>query len=88
MAVEDGPLHATSRREDDGTLVVSLAGELDIATTDAITRYVEERISDGYRRIAIDLADVTFVDASGMATFVVIRTLLDGLDGALTLRNP
>ena len=41
-------------------------GEVDLATTGAIREKFEEMTALGFRRVALDLRDVTFVDSTGV----------------------
>ena len=57
----------------DDTRVVRITGELDITSTDLVTR----RCADGPpRHVVIDLADLTFLDCGGYRAFVAARTTL------------
>jgi anti-anti-sigma factor len=56
----------------DGSQVVSLSGELDIATADQAYAYLSDVIDHGYAPVSVDLGDLTFCDASGLG--VLART--------------
>jgi anti-anti-sigma factor len=45
---------------------VAPVGEVDLATVGEVRARVEELLSAGFRRVALDLAEVTFLDASGL----------------------
>lgn len=72
----------------DHELVVTITGELDLtarpALTDQVTDEAEKR---GVGRIAIDLAQVTFCDSSGLGALLDIRQAADDDDIAMVLRN-
>ena len=51
-------------------LVVSVSGELDIATAPALRDHLTAAIEAGKHRIVIDLADIDFVDSIALATIV------------------
>jgi anti-anti-sigma factor len=61
-------------REEAGDVVVALQGELAYSDwTGALRRFLESHyISDGVRRIRLDLSDVTALDLEGLATLVVL----------------
>ena len=56
----------------DGSQVVSVTGELDIATADQAYAYLSDVIDHGYAPLRVDVADLTFCDASGLG--VLART--------------
>jgi anti-sigma B factor antagonist len=54
----------------DGRQVVSVTGELDIATAQQAYAYLSEVIDHGYTPVSVDLAGLTFCDASGLGVLV------------------
>jgi anti-sigma B factor antagonist len=50
----------------DGHQVVSVTGELDIATASEAYAYLSDVIDHGYAPVSVDLAGLTFCDASGL----------------------
>jgi anti-sigma B factor antagonist len=56
----------------DGSQVVSVTGELDIATADQAYAYLSDVIDHGYAPLSVDLGGLTFCDASGLG--VLART--------------
>lgn len=74
---------------DSGAVVVGITGELDCATAPIL----EERLADllsaqGNLRVILDLADMTFVDSSGLSAFVTAYRHLSERGGLLSLRGP
>jgi len=57
------------RRQADAA-VVSPRGEVTVFTSPALRLRLREVITDGARRIVMDLSAVAYVDSSGVATFV------------------
>src|ERR1700722_5536909 len=51
----------------DGRQVVSVTGELDIATAQQAYAYLSDVIDHGYTPVSVDLAGLTFCDASGLS---------------------
>lgn len=60
------PLVVETRPEPTG-MVVSVAGELDLATAPEFRRRLLELIALPIERLTVDLADLRFVDSSGLA---------------------
>jgi anti-sigma B factor antagonist len=65
-----------------GPPTLRLIGELDAATSPDVHRAVQELIPG--RGLAIDMADVTFIDSTGLHVLLDAANMLDG-EGALTL---
>ncbi len=60
------------RTEEDGSQVVSVKGELDIATAEQAYLYVSGVIDDWPAPVGVDLSGVTFCDASGLGALARI----------------
>jgi anti-anti-sigma factor len=58
------------RAEDE--VVLALAGEIDLATVDRIKAALEEVEQANPRRLVIDLTALSFLDSTGLATFVAL----------------
>jgi anti-sigma B factor antagonist len=69
------------------TLEVRLAGEFDINAVDEFRAVVEER-ETAWRRAEIDLADVVFMDSSGLGALVALDTHARERGHELTLVRP
>jgi anti-sigma B factor antagonist len=50
----------------DGSQVVSVTGELDIATAEQAYAYLSDVINHGYSPLKVDVGGLTFCDASGL----------------------
>ena len=50
----------------DGSQVVSVTGELDIATAEQAYAYLSDVIDHGYSPLQVDVGGLTFCDASGL----------------------
>ena len=64
--VEPVQLELSCRTEDDGSQVVSVTGELDIATAEQAYAYISDVIDCWPAPVSVDLAGLTFCDASGL----------------------
>lgn len=56
-----------TRRDEDGTTRLAVAGELDVATGHELRDAVGEALEGGAQRIVVDLASVEFLDSAGLA---------------------
>lgn len=55
------------------TVVVAAHGEIDIATAGDVARSLRELIDAGFRRIALDLREVSFIDSTGLRAVLEAR---------------
>ena len=59
----------------EGAMVLSLGGELDIATTSLLTERVRALVGEGYPRIVLDLAHLRFCDCAGLRALLYAREI-------------
>jgi anti-sigma B factor antagonist len=62
----------TTPSPDDETQILSVRGELDLATTDGLYQRGRAAIGRHARLLLLDLADLSFCDACGLSAFVRI----------------
>ena len=68
----------------DGSVLLTIAGELDIATVPVVRDRLAAVTDAGARHVIADLREVTFMDSTGLATFIHAKMRL-GDEGHLTL---
>jgi anti-sigma B factor antagonist len=56
------------------TCLVKLAGELDLATVPPLRTEVHRLMSDGLRRVVVDLADLEFIDSMGIQCLIELSS--------------
>jgi anti-sigma B factor antagonist len=56
--------------EYDGSAVLAVRGEVDVATAPRLREYVVDAVTNGYRYIVIDLDGVDFLDSTGLGVLV------------------
>jgi anti-sigma B factor antagonist len=59
---------------DDGSIVVSLAGELDLYNAAAVREALLECCSESPERLIIDLSNVKFIDSTALGVLIEART--------------
>jgi anti-sigma B factor antagonist len=59
-------------------LVLSLAGELDLADVPALRQTLRRAVERSPRRLVVDLTEVTFVDSTVLGALVEARSALGG----------
>jgi anti-sigma B factor antagonist len=63
---EQAQLELSCQTGADGYQIISVAGELDIATADQAYSYISEVIDERPAPVTVDLSGLTFCDASGL----------------------
>ncbi len=64
------PLKIDARTEGEGTAVLSLTGEVDVANAGRVRDSGLKLISDGVKRLIIDLNQTEYMDSTGLGTLV------------------
>jgi anti-sigma B factor antagonist len=72
VPAEAVPLELSRRTGPDGNQVVSMTGELDIATAEQAYAYISEVIDSWPTMVSVDLSGLTFCDASGLGVLARI----------------
>jgi anti-sigma B factor antagonist len=67
----------------DGRVVVTLRGELDLASSPQLLRQLQLLLSQPVTSLTIDLADLSFIDSSGLGTLCRVRQ--DAIDRGIAL---
>ena len=84
----DGPaLHTTAERSG-RCVVVHASGELDIATARATEQALLDAAGGEPVDLVVDLAGVTFVDATGLGALLHAAEAVDAAGGRLRLASP
>ena len=68
---------------------IVLTGEIDITCSPTL-RSIGERLADALAagdRLPVDVAEVTFIDSSGVGALVAVRNAASASGGSLVLRN-
>ena len=91
MVVSEGSDDMAGIREDpvagiernDGYVVVSLAGELDLYNAAAVREALLECCAESPERLIVDLSDVKFIDSTALGVLIEARTRLANRRGFL-----
>ena len=68
--------------------VVRASGEVDVVTAPLLRDRLNGAVNEGSGDVVVDLAEVTFMDSTGVAVLIGARNGLRGTDRKLLLRNP
>ena len=83
--VEAVQLELSCRTEEDGSQVISVTGEMDIATADQAYAYITDVIDCWPAPVRVDLAGLTFCDASGLGALARVARYARQAGQQLTL---
>ena len=81
------PFEVTVTEQSD-TVVVRVAGEVDVVTAPVLRRHLDSALAANRDIVVIDLSDTTFLDARGVAVLVHARKHVVGSGGHLVVRRP
>jgi anti-sigma B factor antagonist len=70
---------------EDGTYVISLAGEVDLYTAPEFKEQLLEVIAEGGKDVVVDFSDTTFIDSTTLGVLVGGVKRLRAQDGRLSL---
>jgi anti-sigma B factor antagonist len=76
------------RHDRDTRALITLAGEIDLATAPLVSEAPALCLRDGIRRIDIDLTAVTFCDVGGLNAFLMASGLATDAGRTLRLHHP
>jgi len=83
------PAFTTTVQRTPGRTVVSLIGELDLASTDELHRTALDELRRGEcSQLVLDLGGVTFVDSTGIGTWIELRSEAERAGKSLRLEHP
>jgi anti-anti-sigma factor len=76
----------TAQRGD--IVVVSVGGELDMATAPQLQDQITDLLDRGLSRLVFDLTDLSFCDSTGLSVFVRAKNSTDEAGGVVRLAAP
>jgi anti-sigma B factor antagonist len=84
--VTDQPATSLERHAD--TLTVALHGEIDVLNVDEVRQALTEAVAAGPGQIVVDLADLSFIDSTGLGALVFGFQRARDRGITLSLANP
>jgi anti-sigma B factor antagonist len=82
-----GHLRARSACSRPGTLTIEVYGELDIATAPALEQLLREVERDRWPTVVLDLAQMSFIDSSGIRALLAANHRISGEGGHMFVRH-
>jgi anti-anti-sigma factor len=86
--VRQTPFKIERRPLTDSRCELLVSGELDLATTPRLNDEVCKAVADGAYTVEIDLANLTFIDSTGLRMFLELNEQASSRGWRLVLRNP
>jgi anti-sigma B factor antagonist len=71
--------------EREGWAILSVGGEVDVATAPRLREQLIDLVNGGHHRIVVDLSDVEFLDSTGLGVLVGALKRVRTQDGDLAL---
>jgi anti-sigma B factor antagonist len=71
-----------------GRTGVTVAGEVDMSNSQILEDYLNDEIQSEPKDLYLNLAELSFIDSSGLAVLLHIRRLLQSFDRSLVLGSP
>jgi anti-anti-sigma factor len=71
---------------EDGSCIIMIGGDVDLAVVDELLACARNNLAVA-NAVELDLADVSFIDSTGLGALVLIRQEAAALAKPLTLRN-
>lgn len=78
-------IHETDR---EGICILALKGRLTVGEASTVREKVTQVVAAGKIRVIFDLANVDYIDSTGLGSMVICFTTLKKAGGALKLVNP
>jgi anti-anti-sigma factor len=75
-------------RRSDEVAVVRLAGQLDLFAAADVKQRLVAAVDGGHRRLVLDLAEVSFIDSSGLGTLIGALKAARQAGGDLRIARP
>jgi len=75
------------KREKEGIAILDLKGRLVVGDASLLREKVNEEAASGKTNVILNLADVDYIDSTGLGTMMICYTSLQKAGGALKLYN-
>ena len=69
-------------------VVITVGGEIDAATADTLATAVSGALTDGYQKVLVDFAQVTFIDSTGLGVLVKSHRSAVATDAEFAVVHP
>jgi anti-sigma B factor antagonist len=74
-------------RFNENIIIIDISGEVDLYNSPNIKDMIIDKMNSGYKKIVLNLNDVSYIDSSGIGTLIYCRTTLNQANGQLKIIN-
>ena len=74
-------------RLNENIIIIDITGEVDLYNSPNIKDMIIDKMNSGYKKIVLNLNDVSYIDSSGIGTLIYCRTTLNQANGQLKIIN-
>ncbi len=71
----------------EGIIILAFNGRLTVGEASSVREKVDQLLGQGYKNFIFDLAQVDYIDSTGLGAMVICYTTIKKADGALKLLN-
>jgi anti-anti-sigma factor len=71
-----------------GSAIITMSGELDISTASFLHDCVRQAMEAGSNEIVCDLANVTYMDSTGLSVFLITQKRMSRQKGTFVVQSP
>jgi anti-sigma B factor antagonist len=71
----------------EGIIILAFKGRLTVGEASSVREKVDQLLGQGYKNFIFDLAQVDYIDSTGLGAMVICYTTIKKADGALKLLN-
>lgn len=79
---------SVQQHSDPRGVVLALAGELDLSSAPELERALEEASAQAVERLILDLAELSFMDSTGVSVLIRAKQEAEARGGVIAVRAP
>src|SRR5690348_7519444 len=83
----DSDLRVASQERDPQTVLVTVAGEVDAASSSALLSGVKDALSGGYKKVVLDMGGVSFIDSAGLRVLIDSQKLGENTGASVMIES-
>jgi anti-sigma B factor antagonist len=83
----DSDLSVAAQERDPQTVLVTVTGEVDAASSGTLRSGVKDALSGGYKKVVLDMSGVSFIDSAGLRVLIDSQKLGENAGTALTIES-
>ncbi len=81
----DSDLAVATQERDAQTMLVTLQGEVDAASSGALRSGVKDALAGGYKKVVLDMTGVSFIDSAGLRVLIDSQKLAENTGASVTI---